>query len=174
MLPYGMREESEPRKDSLETATAVAALVILVTCVISSAPRVAQVTRGGRSAQERQQDKQSLAELQLTTNQLKTRNEALGAELAQVTRLLESTRSNLARLTEGHNSLGTQVTTTAAKLQQLETTVQQASEQMAKFDGAGTLEKIAQQRDKALAQSKQSDEQVRQLTLKLQKAGIFP
>lgn len=174
MLPYGMREESEPRRDSLETATAVAAIVILLTCVISSAPRVAQVTRGGQSVQERQQDQQALADLQLTANQLKTRNETLGAELAQVTRLLESTRSNLARLTEGHNSLGTQVTTTAAKLQQLETTVQQASEQMAKFDGAGTLEKIVQQRDEALAQSKQSSEQVRQLTLQLQKTGVYP
>lgn len=174
MLPYGMREESEPRRDKVETATAVAAIVILITCVISSAPRVAQVTRGGQSTQERQQDKQSLADLQTTANQLKARNEALGTELAQVTRLLESTRSNLARLTEGHNSLSTQVTTTAAKLQQLETTVQQASEQMAKFDGAGALEKIVEQRDTALARSKQSDEQVRQLTLKLQKAGVFP
>jgi hypothetical protein len=173
-LPYAMREESEPRRDSLETAAAVAALVILITCVISSAPRVAQMARGGQSVQERQQDKQALAELQTTATQLKARNEALGAELAQVTRLLESTRSNLARLTEGHNALGVQVTTTAAKLQQLETTVQQAREQMAKFDGAGTLEKIVQQRDQAVAQSKQSDEQVRQLTLKLQKAGVYP
>ena len=49
------------------------------------------------------------------------------------------------------NSLGTQVTTTAARLQQLETTLQQAREQMAKFDGSGALEKIVQQRDKALA-----------------------
>jgi len=174
MLPYGMREESDPRKDSLETAAAITALVILVTCVISSAPRVAQVTRGGQSAQEGQQDKQSIAELQTTTNQLKARNEALGAEMVQITTLLESTKSNLARLTEGHNSLGTQVTTTAAKLQQLETTVQQASEQMAKFNESGTLDKIAQQRDAALTQSRQSDEQVRQLTLKLQKAGIYP
>ena len=173
MLPYSMREESEPRKDNLEIATAVAALVVLVTCVISSAPRVAQMTRG-QSAQEQQQDKKSLADLQLTANQLKTRNEALGAELARVTQLLESTRSNLTHLTAEHNSLGAQVTTTAAKLQQLETTVQQASAQMAKFDGAGAMEKVVQQRDKALAQSKQSDEQIRQLTLKLQKAGIFP
>lgn len=173
-LPYAMREESETRRDSLETVTAVAALVVLVTCVISSAPRLAQVTRGGQSAQERQQDKQSLADLQTTASQLQTQNEAMGAKLAQVTQLLESTRSNLARLTTEHNALGTQVTTTAAKLQQLETTVQQASAQMAKFDGAGMLEKIAQQRDAALTQSKQSDEQVRQLTLRLQKAGIFP
>jgi chromosome segregation ATPase len=169
-----MREESEPRRDSLETAAAVAALVILMTCVISSAPRVAQMARGGQSTQERQQDKQALAELQTTANQLKARNETMGAELTRVTQLLESTRSNLARLTAEHTSLGTQVTTTAAKLQQLETTVQQAREQMAKFNGAGAMEKIVQQRDQALAQSKQSDEQIRQLTLKLQKAGVYP
>jgi chromosome segregation ATPase len=174
MLPYDMREESEPRKNSLETAAAITALVILVTCVISSAPRVSQVTRTGRAAQEREQDQQSLAELRMTTNQLKARNEAVGTELVQIARLLESTKSELASLREGHKSLGAQVTTTAAKLQELETTVQRTNEQMAKFNESGTLEKIAQQRDDALTQTKQSDEQVRQLTLKLQKAGVYP
>ncbi|MCX5643971.1 MAG: hypothetical protein NTZ17_04700 [Phycisphaerae bacterium] len=172
MLPYSMREESEPRKDSLETAAAITALVILVTCVISSAPHVSQVMRVGRAAQE--QDRQSIAELQTTTNQLKARNEAVGTELVQVTRLLESTRSDLARLTERHNSLDTQVTTTAAKLQELETTLQRTSEQMVKFNESGGLGRIAKEREDAITQSKQSDEQVRQLTLKLQKAGIYP
>jgi chromosome segregation ATPase len=174
MLPYDMREESEPRKNRLETAAAITALVLLVTCVMSSAPRVGQVTHTGRAAQEREQDKQSIAELQMTTSQLKARNEAVGTELVQIARLLESTKSELASLREGHQSLGAQVTTTAAKLQELETTVQRTSEQMAKFNESGTLEKIAQQRDDALTQSKQSDEQVRQLTLKLQKAGVYP
>jgi DNA repair ATPase RecN len=169
-----MREESEPRKDRLEIAATVAAAVILVTCAISNVPRLNQTTRAGQAAMEREQDKQSIAQLQMATNQLKARNEAVGTELTQITRLLENTRSELASLTAGHNSLGTQVTTTAGKVQQLEATVRQTSERMVKFTGSDALQKIAKERDDALAQTKQSDEQVRQLTLKLQKAGVYP
>jgi peptidoglycan hydrolase CwlO-like protein len=160
MLPYGMREESEPRKDTLEIAAAIAGAVILVTCAISNVPHRNQATRAGRAAVEREQDKQSIAQLQMATNQLNAR--------------LESTRSELAGLTEGHKSLGTQVTATANKVQQLEATIRQASERLAKFSESGALQKITKERDEALAQTKESDEQVRQLTLKLQKAGIYP
>jgi hypothetical protein len=59
-------------------------------------------------------------------------------------------------------------------VQQLEATVRQTSERMVKFTGSDALQKIAKERDDALAQTKQSDEQVRQLTLKLQKAGVYP
>ena len=160
MFPYGMREESAPRKDRLEIAAAIAGAVILVTCAISNVPHLNQTTRAGRVAMEREQDKQSIAQLQMATNQLKARNDAVGIELA--------------RLKEGHDSLGMQVTTTADKVKQLEATVRQASERMAKFSESGALQKISKERDEALAQTKQSDEQVRQLTLKLQKAGVYP
>jgi hypothetical protein len=73
-----MREESEPRKDRLEIAATVAAAVILVTCAISNVSRLNQTTRAGQAALEREQDKQSIAQLQMATNQLKARNEAVG------------------------------------------------------------------------------------------------
>jgi septal ring factor EnvC (AmiA/AmiB activator) len=174
MIPYCMREEQEPRKNTLEIVAAVVAMGILVACAFSDAPRLHLTTPAAREAREREQNRQSFAELQATTRQLQTRNDAMQAELAKTTRLLESTRSNLAGLTEGHNALNTQVATTAAKLQQFETTVQQTSERMAKFSESAVLQRITKERDDAISQSKQSQDQIRQLTLKLQKAGVYP
>jgi len=167
MIPYYMREKQEPRKNKLEIGAAVAGIVILVVCASSDVPRLNLTTPAARAAREREQDRRSLAEMQ-------TRDDARQAELAKITRLIESTRSNLASLTEGYNTLSAQAATTTAKLQQFEATVQQTSERMTKFSESDVLQKISRERDDAITQSKQSDNQVRQLTLKLQKAGIYP
>jgi chromosome segregation ATPase len=166
MYPYSLREEREPRKDMLEIAAAVTATAILFACALSDLPRLTHTLRDSQ-AQEREQNRQFMGQLQ-------TRNNAVEAELAKVTQLLESTRSELAALTKGHGTLGTQVTTATARLRQLESTVQQTSERVAKFGDPGALQQIAKQRDEAMAQSKQSEDQIRQLTLKLQKAGVYP
>ncbi|MBM4025320.1 MAG: hypothetical protein FJ280_07925 [Planctomycetes bacterium] len=174
MVPYGMREIHDPRKSGLEIAAAVAAIVILMLCALAEAPRLSLTTPAARAAQEREKNRQSFADLQAATRQLLTQNDAMQTELASLTRLLESTRSQVARLTEGHSTLGTQVATTAAKLQQFETTVQQTSERLTKFSESAVLERITKERDEAMTHAKRGDDQIRQLTLKLQKAGIYP
>jgi chromosome segregation ATPase len=173
-VPYCMREVSEPRRDRLEIVAAVAAAVILVACALSSVPYVNQTTPAARATRTREQDRQSVVQLQTTTHQLQTRNEAVEAQLTKITRLLEGTRSDVAKLTEGHGTLGTQVATTTAKLQQLDTTVRQTSERLAKFSESDAVKKVTKERDDAVTHSQESDNQVRQLTLKLQKAGVYP
>jgi len=176
---YHMREAQDPRKETLEIAAAVVAVVVLVVCAISSVPRFSQTAQAGpgakeQVAQERQQNEQSLAELQTALRQLQVRNTSLEADVVKIARSLESNRSELAGLKEEHSTLGTQVAATASRLQQLEATVQQTNERLAKAGDSPVLHKVAKERDDALAQAKQSNDQVRQLTLKLQKAGVYP
>jgi chromosome segregation ATPase len=167
MYPYYMREEPEPRRENLEIVAAAATLGILLACVISNTPRLNLTTSAAQAARAQEQGKQALAELQ-------TQNEAVEAQMAKLARLLESTRSDLTRLTEGQNTLHTQVAATTGRMQQLEAAVQQTTEQMAKFSGSGVLQKITKERDDAVAHAQQREDQVRQLTLKLQKAGVYP
>jgi len=174
MVPYSMREARELRKDVLEVVAAVAALVLLLVCAVSDVPRLYLTTPGARAAKERESNQQSFALLQTATRELQARDVAMQAELAKITRLLETTRSNLANLTEGHGALDMRVTATAAKLQQFETAVHQANERLTKFSESAVLERITKERDDAATRANQSDDQVRQLTLKLQKAGIYP
>ncbi len=174
MVPYSMLEAREPRKDLPEAVAAIVALVVLLVCAVSDVPRLYSTTPAARAAKEREANRQSFAQLQASTRELQARDEALQVQLAQVTRLLETTRSNLATLTEGHGTLSTRVTATAAKLQQFEATVSQTNELLTKFSESAVLERITKERDTATTHAKQSEDQVRQLTLKLQKAGIYP
>ena len=173
MVPYCLREEHEPRTNTLEIGAAVAGMIILAACAIADVPRPSRTTPVGR---EKGQDPggQSLAELQTATQQLQARNSAVETEMATIARLLQGVRAELAGLKEGHDSLEARMTTTVVKLQKLETTVQQTSERVAKGVDPKALLQVTKERDEALAQTKQSDDQVRQLTLKLQRAGLFP
>jgi len=173
MYPYGIREEYEPRTSTLEIGAAVAGMILLAACAIADVPRPSLTTPVGRGKEE-ERSGQSLAELQTATQQLQARNSAVEAEMAAITHLLQGVRSELAGLKDGHSSLEAQVTTTVAKLQMLETAVQQTSERVANAVDPKVLLQITKERDEALAQTKQSDDQVRQLTLKLQRAGLFP
>jgi len=158
---------------ALEIGAAAAGMILLALCAISDVPRASR-TLPVRPAKEPGRNGSSIAELQTATQQLQARNSALETEMATLTHLLQGFRSELAGLKEGHNSLEAQVTTTVAKLQKLETTVQQTSERVANGVDPKVLLQITKERDEALAQTKQSDDQVRQLTLKLQHAGLFP
>ncbi|MCU0917777.1 MAG: hypothetical protein MUC88_24925 [Planctomycetes bacterium] len=165
MYPYSLREEPEPRKEIFEIVVAAVTVAILVACALSDLSVLSQMTPGS-ATHAREQTRQSLAQVQ-------TRNEALTAELTKVSQRLESTRSDLTKLTEAYNKLGTLATATTTRLNQLETMVQQANERMAKINESAAVQQIAKQRDEAIVRSKQSDDQVRQLTLRLQKAGIY-
>jgi septal ring factor EnvC (AmiA/AmiB activator) len=173
MYPYCMREADEPRRNMLEIGAAVAGMIILAACAISDVPRPRLTTPVAR-AKEPERNGPSTAELQTATQQLQKRYGAVEADVATIARLLQDLRFELASLKDGHHSLEAQVTTTVAKLQKLETTVQETSARVANAVDPKVLLQATKERDEAIAQSKQSDDQVRQLTLKLQRAGLYP
>lgn len=173
MIPYYMREEQESRRTMLEIGAAVAVVILAAACAISSVPQPDRATSAMQGKQQEHRTQQ-IAELQAALKQVQERNKAVETDLAASVRLLQDLRSELASLKNGHSLLATQLTTTVAKVQQLETAVQQTNERLANSVDPKVLEQVTKERDEALAQTKQSDDQVRQLTLKLQKAGLFP
>lgn len=173
MVPYAMREGQESRKIVLEVVVAVVGIIVAAACALSDAPRPS-LAMPVLQVKEQKRQGQLIAELQTALQQLQTRNTAVESETVALTRLLQGLRAELAGLKEGHTALQTQVTTTVAKLQQLETALEQTNERVANSVDPKALLQATKERDEALAQSKQSDDQVRQLTLKLQKAGLFP
>jgi seryl-tRNA synthetase len=174
MYPYYMREVPEPRKNRLEIMAAVAAIVLLLACTMLNMSRPNQTAAAVPTARAPEQDRQAIADLHATTNQLQTRHEAVEAQMAKMARLFESTRSDVARLAEDHTALSTQVTATTAKMQQLEAAVRQATTRAANGVDPNTVQKITKERDEALVQAKERGDQVRQMTLALQKAGVYP
>ena len=173
MIPYYMREGQESRRNMLEIGAAVAVVILAAACAIANVPRLGRATPVVQG-KEQEHRGQLVAELQAALRQVQERNKAVETDLAASARLLQDLRSELANLKNGHSLLETQVTTTVAKLQQLETTVQQTNERLANSVDPKALRQVTNERDEALAQTKQSDDQVRQLTLRLQRAGVFP
>ena len=174
MVPYEMREIREHRKEALEVGAAAAALLVLLLCSVSDIPRVYLTTPAARTAQQRESNRQALARLEAAKQQLEAREDAMQAELAQLTRLLQNTQSQLASLTEGQKGLEARATTTATRLQQFEITVHQTNERLTQFSESQVLERITKERDNALLQARQGDDQIRKLTLQLQRAGVYP
>jgi chromosome segregation ATPase len=174
MVPYEMREVREHRKAVLEVAAAAAALLVLLLCSVSDVPRVYLTTPAARAAQERESNRQAFARLEAAKQELQVREDAMQAELAQLTRLLQNTQSQLAGLTEGQKGLEARAATTATRLQQFEATVHQTNERLTEFSESQVLERITKERDNALLQAKQGDDQIRRLTLQLQRAGVYP
>jgi septal ring factor EnvC (AmiA/AmiB activator) len=168
-----MREGQESRKIVLEVVVAVVGIIVAAACALSDAPRPS-LAMPVLQVKEQKHQGQLIAEIQTAMQQLRTRNTAVETETVAITRLLQGIQAELASLKEGHTALQTQVTTTVAKLQQLETAIQQTNKRVANSVDPKALLQVTKERDEALAQSKQSDDQVRQLTLKLQKAGVFP
>jgi len=155
-----MREKKEPGKNLLEIAVAAAALVAVVVCVLSDASQEIVMTPVSRAARERQQNRQCFLEL-------RTRSDALEAALADV-------QSKLADLAQGQAKLSTKVSATGARAQQLEDTLRQTNTRLAEFGEPGQLQQVMQERDAALTQNQRNDDEIRQLTLKLQRAGVYP
>ncbi len=174
MYPYYMREVPEPGENGLEIVAAVAAIVLLLACTMSNMSRPNQTAAAVPTAGAQEQDRQAIADLHTTTSQLQVRNEAIEAQMTEMAHRSESTRSAVAKLAEDHTALSTQVTATTAKMRQLEAAVRQATARAANGVDPNTVQKITKERDEALTQAKERGDQVRQMTLALQKAGVHP
>ena len=106
---------------------------------------------------------------------LRTRDSSLESELKKLTKLLESTRADLASFRQVHDTLIAQVAVTTAKMQEIEGKMQDTKAQAGKLSEYAALqEQLQKERDEALTQAKDAGERVRELTLKLQRAGVYP
>jgi len=119
-----------------------------------------------------------IAEMQTALKTIREYNNGLQMQLAQARQSLEDAhaeaQSKLAKLTQERDTLGTQVTTSAEKIQDLEIKFQTASVEAGKLKQLLSLHDATLERDAAKARAKKAEERIRELTLELHRSGIWP
>lgn len=170
MPTYCVRERERAGGDNLERALGVVILLVLAACGLANVPMPSRATVEDISVGLRR-DQVRAAEIQ----DLRTRNGSLEAELRKLAKSLETTRSDFTSFRQVHDTLIAQVATATAKLQEFEGKFQDTKTQAAKMSEFASLqEQLKKERDEAMTQAKDAAERVRELTLRLQRAGVYP
>ena len=168
-------------KGIAETILGIVVLIVLVACGLASVPLPSRVTAEQPSVSLRR-DQLRAAEIQ----QLRDQNSSLQNELKKLSRALDNTKEDLASFRQVHDALIAQVATATAKMQDVENRIQDSKSQAKKLNEyasqqeklkseyASAEEQLKRERDEAVEQASKAAEQIRQLTLRLQRANLLP
>jgi chromosome segregation ATPase len=121
-----------------------------------------------------QEDKARIASLEAAVRQLEAKNNEVQKELVMMGPILERAASDTAWLQEGYDALSTRVATATTRLGDLDRLLGQTQAQTAEVGEFLSLHKILKQRDEAMEQAERNAEEIRDLTLKLHRAGVYP
>ncbi len=170
MHTYRIQDAERIGKNYIESILGIVVLVVLLACGFASMPMTVRTTGEDFSVSLRR-DRQRAEELQT----LKNRDSALEAEIKKLSKALESTKTDLASFRQVHDTLIAQVAVTTAKMQEVAGQIEATTGQATKLtEYAALQEQLRKERDQALSQAKGAAERVRELTLRLQKAGVYP
>lgn len=101
-------------------------------------------------------------------------NAALQADVAKASRLLEQTRSELAALMQERDALVAQVAAATAKVQELDSKLQVTHLEAAQLKEFLSLQELQKERDDAKEKATKAEDRIRELTLQLHRAGVWP
>lgn len=170
MQTYRIQEMVETDWSNLETILGIVVLVLLIATGLASVPIPARMA-GDEPVPGLRREKQRVAEIQ----ELRTRNENLNGELSRLSKDLVITQTDLGRLQTLHAQLVLQVSEAKATLQEMGHNVENNAVQSEKLqEYAARYAQLERERDEALAQAEVRAEQIRQLTLSLQRARVIP
>ena len=170
MNTYRIQEAQSNGRDNAEAILGIVVLVMLVTCGLASVPMPSR-TMGEEPSISLRRDKLRAAEIQ----DLRTQDSSLEDELRKLSKALENTKADLTSFRQVHDTLIAQVATTTTKMQEIEGSIQDTKSQAGKLSEYAVLqERLQKERDEALGQAKDAAERVRELTLRLQRAGVYP
>jgi chromosome segregation ATPase len=159
----------EKQRLILETVVILAGLVLALISTFGPVPAL-----DPEEWAFQQHDRARLASLEAALRKLEARNDDLLRELALLEPMVERAASDTAWLQEGYDALSMQVTTTTARLADLDRAVNQTQAQTAEVSELLSLHKILAQRDEAKEEAERNAEVIRDLTLKLHRAGVYP
>jgi uncharacterized phage infection (PIP) family protein YhgE len=101
-------------------------------------------------------------------------NASLHAEVAESGQLLEQARSELAALTQERAALVAQVAAANEKVRELDNKLQTTGLEAAKLKEFLSLQEIQKERDDAAERAAKAEDRIRELTLALHRAGVWP
>jgi len=170
MRTYLIRKSESGGKSIDETVVGVAALVLLMACGLAGIQTSSRTTNLEPSLgfhRERLHAGQ--------IERLQTRDSKLEEEIKRLTQDLENTQADLASFRQVHDVLITQVGATTSRVQELEARLQDSKVQGGKLKEYAALEEqLKKERDEAVGQAQNAAERIRELTLQLQRAGVYP
>lgn len=170
MRTYLIRKSENGGKSIDETVVGVAALVLLIACGLAGIQTSSRTTNMEPSLSFH---RERLHAGQI--DRLQTRDSKLEEEIKRLTQDLESTQADLASFRQVHDVLITQVGATTSRVQELEARLQESKVQGGKLKEYAVLEEqLKKERDEAVGQAQNAAERIRELTLQLQRAGVYP
>ncbi len=163
----------EEKSSVFENVTAAVGVVIVLASTLSG-PRLASNMSREELAKDGARKAQRLEMLQTWLNTAQQGNESLRAQLASANSRLEKAHAEINVLTEECSGLKTQLASATGQLQDVSGQLQELKQEMAKFQEILSVQQVADERDDALERAKKAEERVRDLTLQLNRAGIWP
>lgn len=112
----------------------------------------------------------------LLTSLVSTRqdNVSLRAEVTETARFLEQVRCELATLKQERDTLIGQVAVANEKVRELDSRLQTTGLEAAKLKEFLSLQETQKERDDAAERAKKAEDRIRELTLQLHRAGVWP
>lgn len=163
----------EEKSSVFENVTAAVGLAIVFISTLC-APRLSANLSREELAKDGARKAQRIAALQTWLKAAQQGNDSLRAQLVSADARLDQGRAELNALTEERDGLKAQVASATSQLQELDTNFKALQQEMAKFREVVSLQQVADERDKALERAKKAEERIRELTLQLNRAGIWP
>lgn len=169
MHTYRIEETESSGSRHAEMILAIVVLAVLVACGLASVPVPSRISEEEAIALRR--EKMRVTEIE----GLRTRDGAMESELKKLTKALEGTKSDLASFRQVHDTLIAQVALTTSKMQEVDGRIEDTKAQAERLSEYAALqEQLQKERDQALTQAKDAGQRIRELTLKLQRAGVYP
>lgn len=161
------------------SVAALSGLIVFIATM--TGPRLSHgVSRDGLAVVNARQGRQ-ITQLEVALETAQERGKTLEIQLAEAGLQVQQVRSELAAMTEQREALGVQLAASAKKVGALEAQLRTANEEAAKLTELLSLHEVTQERDtakareeEAKARAEKAEERIRELTLQLHRAGVWP
>jgi chromosome segregation ATPase len=164
---------SEEKSSLFEGAVAAVGVVVLFASTLSL-PRLTSTMSRTELTEDRARKAQRIAVLQQSLDTAHQEAEVVRAQLASADALLEQARDAMNALTVERDELQTRVTATTKQLREVDTQLEALKKDMAEYKELVSMQEVAEERDDARRRAEKAEERIRELTLQLNRAGVWP
>ncbi len=152
----------------------IALSVIVVFSATMAGPQLNHVMARDELAVANADKTKHISALVATLESARQENASLRAEAAETSQLLEQARCELAALKQERDTLIGQVAVANEKVRELDSRLQTTGLEAAKLKEFLSLQETQKERDDAAERAKKAEDRIRELTLQLHRAGIWP
>ncbi len=153
-------------------ATASGVVVLLIATMVG--PRLNPGMTRDELAVVNADKTRRISQLATTLTTVRQDHAALRTQAVETGQLLEQTRSELAALTQERDALLAQIADANARLRELDNRLLTTHMETAKLKEFLSLQEIQKERDEAAEKATKAEDRIRELTLQLHRAGVWP